>query len=88
MKQIQQSQKLVSKAVGVFSTAVADVEKANEILRKGIEDDSMKISSLATQMDSLEEQIRQLEEDKTAKGNEIKKNENLLATLRQFTKEA
>ncbi|MED4619615.1 hypothetical protein [Priestia megaterium] len=88
MKQIQQSQKIVSKAVGVFSTAVADVEKANDILKKGIEADSMKISAIADQMDKLEEQIRQLEDDKLAKGNEIKKNENLLATLRQFTKEA
>ncbi|MCM3639673.1 hypothetical protein M4D68_00740 [Priestia aryabhattai] len=81
MKQIEQSQKLVSKAVGVFDKAVTDVEKANEILKKGIEEDSMRILA-------LQDQIKELEADKEAKGAELTKNEHLLATLKQFTKQA
>ena len=87
MSQVVKSQKIVNKAIGVFSQAVADVEKANEILRKGIEKDSFEIRGIEQQIVILKGKISRLEMDRNIKGKEIKKNEELLATLRQFTKE-
>lgn len=81
------SQKIVAKAVGVFSQAVAEVEKANDILTKGIESDSMQIMGIENKIAELEYDIMKLKEAKLLKGNEFTNNENLLATLRQFTKE-
>lgn len=86
-KELKQSQKLVSKAVGVFATAVADVEKANEILIEGIKSDTAQIMKLEHEIALKQEQITALEKAKAEKGEEIRQNENLLATLKQFTPE-
>lgn len=85
--ELVKSQKIVSKAVGVFSQAITEVEKANELLRKGIESDSMQITVLKNQIRDLNDKITDLEKAKGDKGQEIRNNEHLLASLRQFTKE-
>lgn len=87
-KEIKQSQKLVSKAVGVFATAVAEVEKANEILIQGVQADTAQIMKLKKEISDKEAQITELEKAKADKGEELRKNENLLATFKQFTPEA
>jgi hypothetical protein len=42
-KSLQQANKLVSKATLVFDEAITSVEKANEILGKGITQDELEI---------------------------------------------
>lgn len=86
-KEIKQSQKLVNKAVGVFATAVAEVEKANAILIQGVQDDTAQIMKLQHEIDAKNAQITDLEKAKADKGEEIRKNEHLLATFKQFTPE-
>lgn len=88
MKEVKKSQKIVAKAVGVFAQAVSEVEKANEILKAGIESDSMTILAIKNQIADLENKITELETAKGIKGEEIRNNEHLLASLKQFTKEA
>ncbi|MCY8796285.1 MULTISPECIES: hypothetical protein [Bacillus subtilis group] len=84
-KVIAQSQKHVSKAVGVFSQAVNEVEKAQTVLQEGIKADSAKVLSIKSQISKLEQDIEKTEKSKEAKGAEFKKNQDLLANLKQFT---
>lgn len=87
-KTIEKSQKLVTKAVGVFSKALAEVEKANEMLQKSITVDTDKALDLQGQIDVLNNQIEQLTTDIAGKKAEIDNNLTVIASLRQFTKEA
>ncbi|MEH7117237.1 hypothetical protein V7128_07420 [Neobacillus vireti] len=78
-KQVVKAQKIVTNAVNVFSTAVAEVEKAQAILSDAIKKDSMEITS-------LKNRISKLEADKQAKGEQMKKNAELLTKLKEFSK--
>ena len=85
-KELVKSQQLVSKAVGVFSQAIQEVEKANEILTKGVEADSMAIVSIKEQIASLNNKITDIETAKHEKGTQLKANTSLIKNLQRFTK--
>jgi len=84
-KTIKQSQKHVSKAVGVFSQAVNEVEKAQAVLQEGIKADTMAATSKLNQIKKIEKEIADIGKSKEAKGIEYKKNAELLTNLKQFT---
>lgn len=86
-KQVIKSQKIVSKAVGVFSQAVSEVEKANEMLRVGLVQDSNLIENYRKQISDIERKIKEIESEKEIKVKEIANNEKLITGLKQFIKE-
>lgn len=87
-KSIKQSQKHVSKAVGVFNQAVAELEKAQGVLQEGIKADTMKVEGFKAQIKTLEQSIVDTEKAKGDKGAEHTKNAELLTNLKQFTQGA
>ncbi|MGE6629634.1 hypothetical protein [Bacillus sp. NPDC077027] len=85
-KHMTQASQKVEKAVGVFANAVQEVESAQKILSEGIKQDSMKITMLKNKITSIQESIEKVEAHRQAKGDQMKANEDLLASLMQFTK--
>lgn len=83
-KHTQQAEKIVSKAVGVFSVAIADVEKAQGILAEGVKQDSFRIEALKNKIAELMNEINTVESSKAEKGKHIKANEELLIKLKEF----
>lgn len=78
------AQKRVSKALGVFSKAVAEVEKAQDILEAGVISDTNEIESLKEQVEALELTISEVMYRKSSKNAQIAANEDLLAKLNHF----
>ena len=78
------AQKRVSKALGVFSKAVAEVEKAQDILEAGVISDTNEIESLKEQVEALELTISEVAYRKSSKYAQIAANEDLLAKLNHF----
>lgn len=78
------AQRKVAKAMTVFSQAIKEVESAQEILKQGVKQDSLTVTSLKNQMLNLEAQIVAVNVEKDAKGSEIKKNADLLSKLKEF----
>lgn len=83
-KQVQKADKLVTKATTVFGDAVVQVEKANELLRKGLEEDGFTIESAKKQIKELEDWIQKVEEDREEKSLKIVSNETLIEQLKTF----
>lgn len=81
------AQKRVSKALGVFSKAVAEVEKAQDILEAGVISDTNEIESLKEQVEALELTISEVMYRKSSKNAQIAANEDLLAKLNHFNTE-
>lgn len=84
-KTVQQADKKVTKAMTVFTQAVTEVEQAQELLKKGIEQDSMKQVAIKNQMLTLEAQMIELNVAKEEKGNKMKDNAQLISKLKEFT---
>jgi Na+/phosphate symporter len=78
------AEKKVQGALTVFSQAVAEVDKAQDILMDGIAQDSAKVMALKNQIKDIEAQIETVEADRTAKGEQMKKNKTLLNQLNKF----
>lgn len=86
-KDIVKSQKAVSKAVGVFTKAVSEVESVNKMLSASIESDIKQKASHVAEIERLEKEISTIDATVTEKQKEIENNEQVIATLKQFTKE-
>ena len=78
------AQKRVSKALGVFSKAVAEVETAQKILEEGIASDEQEVNRLKAQVEEIEELIKQANYRKSAKKEQMASNVDLLAKLNHF----
>ena len=78
------AQKRVSKALGVFSKAVAEVETAQQILEDGIATDEQEIKRLNDQSKEIEELISQAIHRKSAKKEQMSNNIDILAKLNHF----
>lgn len=79
-----QAEKKVTKAVGVFAKAIKEVEQAQEILKAGVQQDSTKISVAKNKINQLNAEINRVNADKTAKGEQMKANAELLVKLADF----
>lgn len=84
VKYTAKAEKLVGKAVEVFSQAITEVEKAQEILVEGVKADSMRITALNNQITALKGEIAEVEQDKAIKGKQIESNALLLNKLWEF----
>jgi hypothetical protein len=78
------AEKKVIKAVGVFAKAVAEVEKAQDILKEGVKQDCFKVGALKKQIADIEAEIDAVNKGKIAKGEQMKANEELLSKLKEF----
>lgn len=81
------AQKRVSKALGVFTKAVAEVEKAQQILEDGIVSDTQEIKHLEAKAKEIEETIAQVNYRKSDKMTQMANNVDLLAKLNHFNTE-
>lgn len=81
------AQKRVAKALGVFSKAVAEVEKAQLILEDGIATDIQEVDRLNAQVKEIEEAIAQANYRKIDKMAQMTNNIDLLAKLNHFNTE-
>lgn len=80
----QKAQKRVDKAVGVFSQAIVQVEKAQETLSAGIQQDSHTVNALNNKIVSIQSEIAAVEQSKQEKGDQMKSNRELLNRLGQI----
>lgn len=83
-KKVLQANKLVSKATTVFGDAVVQVEKANELLKKGIEEDSFEIASAEEQIAKLQRHVKDVEKEREEKAQQIVSNNKLIDQLKSF----
>jgi hypothetical protein len=83
-KQLQKADKLVTKATSVFGDAVIQVEKANEILRQEIGNDSQKILDIEDQIVGLRRLIDSIEVERSEKSLKVVSNDGLLQQLKNF----
>jgi len=83
-KQIKQAEQKVSKALNVFTQAITEVEKAQELIKSAIHEDSMAIIAQENSIKSAKQKIEDLTKDKELKGQQFKANEELLAKLKEF----
>lgn len=81
---IQKAQRQVEKAVTVFDKAIKEVDKAQETLLQGIENDSYEINALRTKLVKTKARIAEVEQDKLEKGEAIKRNKEILKNLKEF----
>ena len=81
------AQKRVSKALGVFSKAVVEVEKAQQILEAGIASDVQEVDRLNAQAKEIVETIAQVNYRKSDKMDQMVNNVDLLAKLNHFNNE-
>ncbi|MCM3155576.1 hypothetical protein M3611_26655 [Priestia megaterium] len=83
---VQKAEKLVSGAVGVFADAILQVEKANELLKAGIETDNKKIDQIELDIRKLNAEKVELVEDKSNKYLQMESNKELIEKLSHFSK--
>lgn len=85
LKQEQQANKIVSNAVGTFSQAITEVEKANVLLTKSVVIRNAEMERLTKQ---IEDAYKLLDIEQAEKLNalaRINANKDLIAKLEQFT---
>lgn len=83
-KQVIKADKMVTKATTLFSDAVVEVEKANELLKKAIERDSFEISAAEAEIEEIKIKIAEIKADREEKGSKLASNKKLIEQLTQF----
>lgn len=78
------AQKRVANALGSFSKAVDEVERAQQILEDGIATDEQEIIRLKAQAKDIEETIAQVRYRKIDKMAQMSNNIDILAKLNHF----
>lgn len=84
-KKLTQANKIVTKATTVFGDAITQVEKANDILKKGIEEDTYEIMAAEQKIEELKDFIEGVKEDREDKGLQVIKNDDLVKQLKSFS---
>lgn len=79
-----QAEKKVNKAVGVFAKAIAEVETAQDLLTKGVEQDTLQILAIVNQKSELDTKIIELNVARDQKGHVMVANAELLNKLKEF----
>lgn len=85
-KQQAKAKKIVDTALGTFSKAIAEIEKANEMLSQGIEKDMAAMQEVATKIDNLKAELDEIQAGKINKDAEIIRNKELIYKLEKFVK--
>ncbi|CDQ21739.1 hypothetical protein [Halobacillus karajensis] len=78
--------KIVSNALGLFTKAIDEIDKAQAILEQGIEQDQAEEARISKEIDQKYTQLEQKREDRLQKDADLKQNESLKEKLKQFTK--
>jgi uncharacterized small protein (DUF1192 family) len=81
----QKAEKLVQGAVGVFADAIAQVEKANEVLTEGMKQDTNKINSIDQKIANLQKEKETVYFAKNKKINTRASNNELIKKLKEFS---
>lgn len=82
-KQVK-AEKLVNSAVTVFAEAIANVEKANDVLQAGVQEDLKKVHEIDKKISDLQSKRVALIADKNLKQHTMKNNDSLIAKLQEF----
>ncbi|MGG1219378.1 hypothetical protein ABE236_18220 [Priestia endophytica] len=85
-KVVQKAEKLVNGAVGVFADAIAQVEKANELLTEAVEADNKRLEQIEIEYKKLNAEKDKIVEDKNDKYLQMEGNKELIEKLAHFSK--
>ncbi|MDF2010235.1 hypothetical protein [Priestia megaterium] len=85
-KQQVKAKKIVDSALGTFSKAVTEIEKANDLLSQEIEKDLAAMQEITTKIENLKSELDELQADKIGKDAEIIRNKELIYKLEKFIK--
>lgn len=80
------AKKLVAGAVGTFTKAITEVEKANVILAEAIESDVKEMEHISSLINDLYVKLDEVQAGKLNKQAEVIQNKELIAKLEKFTK--
>lgn len=81
----KKAEKLVQGAVGVFENAIAQIEKAQEILKSGIQDDTRKIAVIENYIEEQKKERDKYLNAKADKYTQMQSNEELIEKLKNFS---
>lgn len=83
-KNIMKSKKIVENALSVFSSAIVNIDKANAILVKSLEDEKEAFDNATSQIKHLEQQLDVISSNMVLIQAEIAKNDELKDSLTSF----
>jgi hypothetical protein len=79
------AKKIVNNAVGTFSIAITEVQKANNLLSDAVKADEKMLVTIEDTIKNLYKQIDIIQSDKIEKESEINNNIELMKKLAEFT---
>ncbi|MCS0827432.1 hypothetical protein NX029_26310 [Cytobacillus firmus] len=79
------AKKLVEGAVGTFSKAIEEVQKANDLLSEAVKADEKEIANLEAQIRNAYTKIDYVQSEKINKEKHILSNVELISKLAEFT---
>lgn len=85
-KQQLKAQKIVAGAVGTFTKAIEEVQKANGLLSSAIDVDAKEMEKISLEIKGLYERLDAVQSNKLNKEAEIIQNKELIAKLEKFVK--
>jgi hypothetical protein len=85
-KNKEKATKIVAGAINTFTKAIAEVEKANELLVVAVKSDEQELVSISKKVEDLYKKLDGVQAEKLNKKATIIQNKELIAKLEQFTK--
>lgn len=84
MKHLNKSKKLSGRAVGSFTQAIKDIERANNLIQTGIDKADSHIDEKTHEIMHLQKEIQSKHEEKIEHTKELQRNNSLIKKLENF----
>lgn len=85
VKKEQKANTIVANAIGTFTQAITEVEKANVILAETVDLHNTELERLTKQIEDASKQMEIIQDEKINKIATIRCNKDLIAKLERFT---